>query len=75
MLREVREIVSANIKDILLLLGCHGLPSLKMGLVFFFFLLGCHGLPSLKMGLVFFSCLLQREIAFLAQYCLYKDQQ
>ena len=37
MLREVREIVSANIKDILLLLGCHGLPSLKMGLVFFFF--------------------------------------
>ena len=37
MLREVREIVSANIKDILLLLGCYGLPSLKMGLVFFFF--------------------------------------
>ena len=37
MLREVREIVSANIKDILLLLGCHGLPSHKMGLVFFSF--------------------------------------
>ena len=50
-----------------LLLGCHGLPSLKRGLVFYwvamgypvlkwasFFLLGCHGLPSLKMGLGFF---------------------
>ena len=34
------------------LLGCHGLPSLKMGL--FFFLLGCHGLPSLKMCFFFF---------------------